>query len=130
MFSSYTSSSSSLAHPVMLWLTRVTLEYKRHYLVFTCDLTAEPLGILPLPPPPFSTLSQRSSHTCRHLCYCPVLTQLPVPVPIRCSLIRFSTPLPSVPVAMSQHRPLFSLTTQLGPDNDRKGTIISITVGA
>lgn len=25
MFSSYTSSSSSLAHPVMLWLTRVTL---------------------------------------------------------------------------------------------------------
>lgn len=104
-----------------------SLDYKRNYLVFACELTAEPPGILSFCFLSFLTLPQRPSHTCRHLCYCPALTQPPVPVPIRCSLVRFRTPLP-VPVAMSQHRPLFSLTAQLGPDNDRKGTIISIRV--
>lgn len=44
-------------------------QYKRHYLVFTCDLTAEPLGILPLlPPPPLSPPFHRDPATPADTC--------------------------------------------------------------
>lgn len=115
---------TSAAPQVMLWFTQVSLPFpfaKKSYLVFTCGLTAEPLGVLTFFSLSSPALTQRPSHTCRHLCFCPAscLSQNPAPP----SLVGSSRHLC---LWVCQHTPLFHSTIQLGPDNCRKRRFISI----